>query len=620
MSFIKNVASSFVGSSLAFLLSGTILIFIFIGALVGGVVGAIGDADTEEEVVSTPTVLHITLSDALVERSSNAPSFEMGPFADSGGLGMNSVKEGLIRAASDENVEGIFLNLSSVGASPSTLQDLRRALLEFKESGKWILAWSETTSIGAAYLNSVADEVYLHPNGYTDFSGLRLQTTYFTGMLEKLGVEMTVLRGPDNAYKSAVEPFLRKSMSAPNREQLTALLDDIWSEIRGSLAEGRALSPDQVDAMAENLQIRVSQDAVDLGLIDGLFYEDEVKQMMEDKVGETPAYTSLQEYGFEDQMESMFAGLDFLEIWNSAGSGEVEESELLGGNLAVIYAVGAIESGEGDDQTIGSETIAGALRQARLAPDVKAVVLRVNSPGGSALASDVIWRETQLLKEAGKTLVVSMGDVAASGGYYISAGADRIFANETTITGSIGVFGMLPHAGELLKDKMGLAYDDVRSHSHAGVGLDAPLDDVQMAAMNASISDIYEDFISLVADGRGMSISEVDAMARGRVWSGVDALEMGLVDELGNLEDAIAAAAGLAELDSLEQENIVYLPEMLDPIQALIEELGGVETTVQLLASLGFSKSTIREYIGLQRMVVSDDLIQARMPFLLDIR
>ena len=226
--------------------------------------------------------------------------------------------------------------------------------------------------------------------------------------------------------------------------------------------------------------------------------------------------------------------------------------EELGSSLAVIYAVGAIDMGEGDDQSIGSATLSEAIRRARLAPDVKAVVLRVSSPGGSALASDIIWRETELLKEAGKTLVVSMGDYAASGCYYIAAGADRIFANPTTITGSIGVFGMLPYAEELLKDKMGLAFDDVKTHAHAGIGLDAALDRVQLEAINASITNVYEDFVGIVADGRGMSYDEVDAIARGRVWTGSDALEVGLVDELGDLDAAIAHAAELAGLDSLD--------------------------------------------------------------------
>lgn len=429
---------------------------------------------------------------------------------------------------------------------------------------------------------------------------------------------MTVLRGPDNQFKSAVEPFTRTSMSDANREQMNALLDGIWGEVRSGIASGRNLSEDKVDEIAATLSLRVAEDGVNVGLFDGLMYEDEVKDWVREQVGEEPEYLTFSDY-LMPTMEEAALDLSFMSFMNEP-EGEKEEEEPLGGRLAVIYAVGAIESGEGDDQTIGSETLSKALRQARLAPDVEAVVLRVNSPGGSALASDVIWRETQLLQEAGKTLVVSMGDLAASGGYYISAGADRIYANSTTITGSIGVFGMLPHAGELLKDKMGLAFDDVRTHPHAGIGLDKPLDALQMEAMNASITDIYNDFVSIVAEGRGKSFDEVNEMARGRVWTGADAKERGLVDVIGNLDDAIAGAVELAGLDSLGNDDVVYLPEMKDPIEAFIEQFAGVTVAGEVLEHMGMSQLQTLELMRVHRMLESGDRVQARMPYLIDIR
>ena len=524
------------------LISGTILIFIFVGALVGGFASAF-EVDDEDgnQGLQEPTVLVMKLNGPIVERGAGGSAIAIGGFGSDAGMGLLEILKGLEEAAEDDEVEGLYLNLTSVAASPSTMEDLRSGLETFKSSGKWIMAWSEVSTMGAMYLGSVADHVFLHPNGFADFSGMRLQTTYFTGMLDKLGVEMTVLRGPDNQYKSAVEPFTRTSMSEANREQMNALLDGIWGQVRSGIASGRNLSEERVDEIAASLSLRVAQDGVNVGLFDGLMYEDEVKDWVREQVGEEPEYLTFSDY-LMPSMEEVGMELSFLSFLEEP-EGEKEEEEPLGGRLAVIYAVGAIESGEGDDQTIGSATLSKALRQARLAPDVEAVVLRVNSPGGSALASDVIWRETQLLQEAGKTLVVSMGDLAASGGYYISAGADRIYANATTITGSIGVFGMLPHAGELLKDKMGLAFDDVRTHPHAGMGLDEPLDAVQMEAMNASITDIYNDFVSIVAEGRGKSFDEVNEMARGRVWTGADAKERGLVDVIGNLDDAIACAA-----------------------------------------------------------------------------
>lgn len=625
MSFLKNVASSFVGASLAFLIAGTILIFVFIGALIGGLVSAAsgGDDSEQTEVSKANTVLKIDMSQPITERSSNDADFDLTGFQTNSTMGLQDFVQALEEAAEDDDVEGLFLNFESVAAAPSTLTDLRDAVVAFKSSGKWVVGWAEYMTMGGLYLASTADELYLHPNGNADFSGMRLQTTYYKGMLEKLGVGMTVLRGPDNEYKSAVEPFTRKSMSDANREQLTALLDDIWSEVRGGISEGRGISVERLDEAAENLALRTAEDAVEWEFFDGLLYEDELKERIKELLdGEEPVYVDLAEYMNPDPMQGFAAEFDFsiFDSMNDASYGETEEAEPLGGPLAVIYATGGIEMGKGDNQTIGSITLAEAIREARLAPDVEAVVLRVSSPGGSALASDIIWRETELLKEAGKTFVVSMGDYAASGGYYISAGAEKIFASPNTITGSIGVFGMLPYAQELLVDKMGLAYDDVRTHSHAGMGLEAELDEVQMAAMNESITDIYEDFVSLVADGRGMTYDEVDAIARGRVWTGQDALEIGLVDELGNLQDAIDAAAEMAGLDSLEQDDVVYLPEAKDPLQQFIEDLAGAEMLTEALVQSGLPRNQLEHILAVRRMLASEDRIQARLPYFIEIQ
>lgn len=625
MSFLKNVVSSFVGATAAFLVAGTLLIFIFVGALVGGILGAFGggDAEPQEPVSKANTVLKIDMQTPITERSSNEANFSLAGLEANSSMGLRDFIQTLEEAANDEDVEGVYLNIERVAAAPSTLTDIRTALEAFKASGKWIVGWSEGMTMGGLYVASVADELYLHPNGYADISGMRLQTTYYKGMLEKLGVGMTVLRGPDNAYKSAVEPFTRESMSDANREQLGALLDDIWTEVRGGIARGRGLDPQQIDAIAENLTLRTAEDGLETELFDGLLYEDELKERIKEKLnGEEPVYVSLSEYRNPDPMQEFADGfeLSFFDALNDQEYGESEEAEPLGGSLAVIYATGGIEMGKGDNQTIGSETLAEAIRQARLAPDVEAVVLRVSSPGGSALASDIIWRETELLKEAGKTFVVSMGDYAASGGYYISAGAERIFASPNTITGSIGVFGMLPYATELLEDKMGLAFDDVRTHSHAGMGLEAQLDEVQMEAMNASITNIYEDFIQIVADGRGMTYEEVDAIARGRVWTGQDAQAIGLVDELGDLDAAIDAAAAMAGLDSLEESDVVFLPEAKDPIEQFIEELAGANLLTEALLQAGVSKAQLEQLLAVRRMVASNDRIQARLPYFLEIQ
>ena len=625
MSFFKNVASSFVGASLAFIVSGALFSVLFVGIFIGGIVSAFSEAEPEnvEPVSKENTVLRMDLSGSITERSTQNANLSLGGFEANSTLGLRDIVKGLERAAEDDDVEGIYMDLDGAAVAPSTMLDLRNAIDRFQESGKWVIGWGEMASMGGMYLTASADELYLHPNGYADFSGMRLQTTYYTGMLEKLGVGMTVLRGPDNEFKSAVEPFTRKSMSAANRVQLNALLDGIWRQTSGGIAQGRGVEESVLDEIAENIALRTAEDAVEWDLFDGLLYEDELKERIKERLdGEDPIYVDFSDYlnpsgleGLELSMEGGFLGSLFENDY-----GEKEEEEELGGPLAVIYAVGGIDMGDGDDQSIGSETLSKALRQARLAPDVKAVVLRVSSPGGSALASDIIWRETELLKEAGKTLVVSMGDYAPSGGYYISAGADRIFANPTTITGSIGVFGMLPYAEELMKDKMGLAFDDVKTHNHAGIGLDAQLDPVQREAMNASITNIYEDFVSIVADGRGMTFEDVDAIARGRVWTGEDALEIGLVDELGDLESAIADAASRAGLDSLDEDEIVFLPEAMDPLQAFVEDLAGAEMLGEALVKAGIPEEQWRQWLSVKRMVESKDRIQARLPYGIDIK
>lgn len=623
MSFGKQILSSIIGSTVALLLTGGLLIIIFVGALIGGLASLFEEAEASgpDLDIKPNTVLRIELDEPIVERGQDAPTLNLNTFQPEMTLGLDQIQSALHRAATDENIQGILLNVTSVAAAPSTMQSLHDALVDFREtSGKWVVSWTEMSTLGGLYLSSAADETYLHPNGYAEFAGMRLQTTFFKGMLEKAGIDVTVVRGPDNTYKSAVEPFTRESMSPANREQMTALLEDIWSEMSADMAAGFGITRDQLDDAAENLSLRTAQSGVELGFFDGLLYEDELEALIEEKIGEEDhKFASLGEYLLPERFMA-FGNLDKLIEDLEAASEQAEDdsdddTEPLGGEVAVIYAVGGIESGKGDDAKIGSETIAAALRRARLAEDVKAVVMRVNSPGGSALASDVIWRETKLLKDAGKPFVVSMGDYAASGGYYISAAADEIFATPTTITGSIGVFGMIPNAQELLEETMGLRYDEVSTHSHAGMGLNAPLDEMQLAALNESITDIYDDFITLVADGRGMSPDKVDEIARGRVWTGLAAQKIGLVDQIGDLDDAIAHAAQLADLS--DDPARVFLPERKDPFEQFIEDFAGVELAARALTSAGLSPEALADLRAVQSMLSGEDRIQARLPFTL---
>jgi len=622
MNFIKNIASSTIGSIIGMLIAGTILIFIFVGVLVGGIFGAISELeDAESEIYSgDANVIEMNLSSTIVERGGEMPfDLNFTSLTPDPQIGLDQILDGLTRAASDDNIKGLYLNISSVAASPSTLEDIRDGIEKFRDSGKWVVAWSETMSQTGYYINSVADEVYLHPAGGMTLLGLRAQAMFFPGMLEKLGIDVTILRGPNNKYKSAVEPLLRKNFSEANKEQLEALLGEFWSTINSGIADSRGVSISELDAIAEEIGVRLPSDAVELGLIDDVFYEDELESLLESNLDSLELETiSFGEYTLPERMFGMSMSEEGLaELVSTLSDDDTSESdtEELGGEIAVIYAVGAIESGDGDATTIGSATTAAAIKAARLAPDVKAVVLRVNSPGGSALASDVIWRETILLKEAGKELIVSMGDLAASGGYYISCAADKIFANATTITGSIGVFGIIPNLGGMYEKHLGVTFDDIATHSHAGKpdGVFA-MSDFEIEAYNEIISGIYSDFTSKVSQGRNLTAAQVEEIARGRVWSGNDALEIGLVDEIGNLEDAINFAE---ELINIPDANIIYLPEIRDPFEVFIEDLTGVRSSLDALGLLGEDNSTLLEILSVKRMLESDDIYQTRLPFTL---
>ncbi|MGY8928907.1 MAG: signal peptide peptidase SppA [Flavobacteriales bacterium] len=620
MNFIKNIASSTIGSIIGMLIAGTILIFIFVGALVGGIFGAISEMeDAESEVYSgDANVIVMNLSSNIVERGGEVPfALNFASLTPDPQIGLDQILDGLTRAAIDDNIKGLYLNVSGVSAMPSTIEDIRHGIDKFRESGKWVVAWSETMSQSGYYLNSVADEVYLHPAGGMTLLGLRAQSMFYPGLLDKLGIDVTVLRGPNNKYKSAVEPLLRKDYSESNKEQLDALLGEFWTTISSSIAESRGVATSVLDAVAENIGVRSPIDAVELGLIDAVFYEDELEALLESNLDSLELETiSFGEYALPENMFGMSMSEDNLsELVATLSDDDTSESDTdeLGGEIAVIYAVGAIESGDGDAETIGSVTTAAAIKAARLAPDVKAVVMRVNSPGGSALASDVIWRETVLLKEAGKTLVISMGDLAASGGYYISCAADKIYANATTITGSIGVFGIIPNLGGMYEKHLGVTFDELATHSHAGKpdGVFA-MSDFEINAYNEVITGIYSDFTSKVAQGRNLTAAQVEEIARGRVWSGNDALEIGLVDEIGNLEDAIHFAE---QLINIPDAKLIYLPEIRDPFEVLIEDLTGVRAGFDALGFVAGDNSTLNEIISVKRMVESKDIYQTRLPF-----
>lgn len=587
MNFFKTLLASMLGTLLAVALFFVFLIILIVAAISGG--------DKEMKELKQSSVLHLKLNHLLVERTTES-GFELpdGFSSEVKKLGLDQIREVLQAAAKDEKIEGLFLELDGVMGAPSSLMDLRDALAKWKSSGKWMYAYAENYSQADYYVASVADSVFMYPAGGFDWRGLNVEMTFYKKLLDDMLIEPRVIRGRGNIYKSAVEPYMYEGMSDANRQQVAGFIDDIWNRMVSDISVSRELKESDLNALADSLTMVQASSSVSSGMMDALLYRDEVITMIRGKLGISSDVK-------EEDME--------LASWEDYAK-TIEAKEGENNKIAVVYAVGAIESGEGDDETIGSERIAKALRDARLDENVKAIVFRVSSPGGSALASDVIWRETVLIKESGKPFYVSMGDYAASGGYYISCNADRIFANPTTITGSIGVFGVVPNLGKFWSDKIGITHDWYMTNDNAGVmSMNKPWNAAEARAAQKSVDIIYDDFIGKVANGRKLEVNGVDSIARGRVWSGEDALRIGLVDELGNLESCIESIAQQAGLDGY---SLTEFPEKLDPMQELIRKLSSS------------NNSEIRSLMGDQAYML-DDLQtiaamkgpQARMPFVI---
>jgi protease-4 len=598
--FVKFMLASTVGTIIGF-----VMVLFLAGFVIAGLIGSavmMADRSNEKVNVKEATVLTINLESPIVERSKENPfagiKFDGFDGGDQG-LELDDALAAINRAKDDDRIKGIYVKGKFLMAGFSTMQSLHDAIEDFKESGKFVMAYDEVYTQGAYYVASVADDFYMFHEGTLDFRGLRSEVPYFKKAMDKLGIDATVIKGPDNIYKSAVEPFYRESMSDENKVQVQRILDVFWGEMLADVSASRSVSVDELNRIADDLALKSPEDAVSLKLIDDLKYYDEILAYLRGKLE------------IEDDADintislSKYARAD-------APNKEEDKSWELKEDIAVIYAVGGINSGEGNEEEIGSETLAKAIRKARLDEDVKAIVLRVNSPGGSAMASDVIWRETILAGEA-KPFIVSFGDVAASGGYYIAAGADKIFAMPTTITGSIGAFGLIPNLREFMNEKIGITFDNVKTNKHSDFGsLSRDFDEAEMALLEGYLTDIYNEFVQKVADGRGKEWAEINEIGRGRVWTGVDALENGLVDEMGDLQDAIAYAATMAEL---EDYNIKEMPAKKDPFKQMIKEM--TENTKITVAEWALGKEQVK-YMKQLEEIQNMEGFQARM--LYDIR
>lgn len=586
--FIKYTMATVVGLVLVSIIMG-ILTFVSMAGMIA--------SEGMSSPIEKKSVLRITLKGSITERAG-----EENPLSKLGGettqqIALDQALQALEKAAKNDKIEGIYMEGGILSAYPAEVQELRQALLEFKKSGKWIIAYADTYSRSAYYLCSVADKVYLNPIGMLDWSGLSSNPMFFTGLMKKLGIKMQVFKV--GTYKSAVEPYIAEQMSDANREQVSSYQQSIWNNMLKDVAKSRKTTAEALNSLADSMTILSGPEAsVKGGLVDKLCYQDEVKKILKNKAK-------------MDEDES----LRFVSISDVALSEELNDK--VDDEIAVYYAYGEIKEditgGFAQESAITSKQMTKDLQELREDDDVKAVVLRVNSPGGSAYASEQIWREVQLLSKE-KPVIVSMGALAASGGYYISCGANKIFAEPTTLTGSIGIFGMIPDATELLTDKLGLSFDVVKTNAHSDFGaMGRPLNESECRLMQAYINQGYELFTGRVAQGRKISQDSVKAVAEGRVWTGEQAMKIGLVDKLGNLNDAIAAAAKAAKI---EKYSVGRYPEPAPWFASLLQEKKADYMDSQMRSALG----EFYPAFSLIRNLKNQDAIQARMTFIPDFR
>ena len=576
-------------------ISGIIITFIILFFIASAImVSVLSFSKDEVSEIDANTVLQINLNYPVTDRASeDITPLLMGDFIMP--VGLTDILENIDKAATDKNISGILLNISSIGSGAATTTEIRNALENFKASGKFIYAYSEVYTQKAYYLATVADKVFLNPAGMVEFKGLNAQLMFYKNMLEKVDVEVQVIRPDGNKYKSAVEPFIRDDMSEANREQTKRYITAVWDSFIEKISVDRNIPVATLNRYADNLTGLDAQRALEANLVDELTYLDQLYDYIDEACGNTP----------DGKIKTIS-----LHKYKSVKS-EIEKP-FTKDKIAVIYATGNIVDGKGDEKSVGSINFAKAIRKARLDNNIKSVVLRVNSPGGSIIASDVILRELRLLKEV-KPVVASYGDVAASGGYYISCFADKIVAMPNTITGSIGVFGMFPNLEGLLINKAGITLDHVGTNENAGFpNVFKPLNSFEKNELKRSVTDGYMKFTTLVAEGRGMEREDVDNIGQGRVWAGVDAITIGLVDEFGGLTRSIEIAAELASLDNY---RIRQLPDLKDPIQQILDIVSGNPTETRLQNIMGPYYSYYNNIRNMNQMTG----IQARLPYEIDI-
>jgi protease IV len=576
MSFLKNFFASCLGALVAILLFFGLIISIF-SVL----------SSSNEVTIADNSVLYLKLEAPISELEVDDPITELFPGAGEPGIGLLQLRQAIAHAKEDAKIKGIYLNLSFISAGIATVEEIRESLLDFRKSGKWVVAYSDYYSEGAYYLSSVADKVYLNPEGQLEFNGLAIEAMFFKKMFDKLDIKPQVFRVGD--FKSAVEPFLRENMSDESRLQLNSMINSIYGEMLQRMAESRKIPRDKLKEISDKMLVRNAKLALENNLVDSLYYDDQVKDELRGRLGL--------------KKDKPISFVKYSKYRKSFSTYKDSKNE-----IAVIVADGEILPGQSDQGTVGAATIVEEVRKARINDNVKAIVLRVNSPGGAAQASDQMWRELRLAAKE-KPLIASMSDYAASGGYYLAMACDTIVAQPNTITGSIGVFAVLFDLSQFLGNKIGITSEEVKTGEIGELfTMTRSLNEVEKGIWQRQTEDIYETFTSKAAEGRGMTQDEIKKIASGRVWTGSQAKDNGLVDLLGNFEEAITVAAKAAKVG--DDYKIKYYPRQ----KPLLEKLmGDMEETMEAKAL----QKELGEYYPWYRQwekVKNHSGVQARMP------
>lgn len=585
-SFFKYVLATITGIVISF-----VVLFIVLMGIIGAIISSA--SSDQEIVVKSNSVLYLSFDYDITERSEANPLGSLNlPGYSTKNIGLDDILARIKYAATDGNIKGIYLDASHIGVGFASLKEVRDELLAFKKTGKFVVAYNAGYDQKAYYVASIADKVYVNPQGTIDFRGLASSTMFYKDLLDKVGVEMQIVKV--GTFKSAVEPYFLNKMSDPNRLQVTSYLGSIYSTFIHEIAASRNIAADSLRAIANDYRVRDADDAVKYKLADAKLYKDELLSDLRKRL----------KISEKDEI-SFVSLLDY---------NKKVKDDASGSEVAVLYAAGEIVDGEGTGPgQIGGDKFSRELRKLREDDAVKAVVLRVNSPGGSALASDIIWREVILTKKV-KPVIVSMGDLAASGGYYISAAADSIFAEPTTITGSIGVFGVIPNFQNLMNNKIGVHYDGVKTGKFADLmtSFDRPLTAEERDIIQREVDKVYGTFTKVVADGRKLSIADVDSIGQGRVWTGAQGLNNKLVDRLGNLDAAIQAAAKKA---NLSKYKVSQYPEKEDPFTSI---LNNSKEKVQVWVAKEQMGEYYR-YFDVMKKATAQTGVQARLPYSVEI-